>query len=428
MERIVIDGPRRLFGEIDVHGAKNSALPILAGSLLSGGETVLHNCPRLTDVDAAIEILRVLGCTVHRESNSVTINSDTMTQSEIPEELMHEMRSSIVFLGAMVSRRAHVRLSFPGGCELGPRPIDLHISALQQLGVLVDETHGILDCRVENGLHGAKIMLAFPSVGATENIMLAAVTAKGITEIHNAAQEPEIVDLANYLISRGAKIWDAGKSTVYIEGVASLHATEYTVMPDRIVTATYLSAAAATGGKITVHRVVPSDLESVLPVFEQAGCKMRVYHDAITIEGPGMLHAVRNIRTLPYPGFPTDAQAPVMAFLTVASGTSVFVETIFENRYKHAGELCRMGADIKIEGKVAVVRGVKKLYGANVRATDLRGGAALVVAGLAAEGKTRISDVLHIDRGYESIEHAFRTLGAQIDRETITLDKEVPRA
>ena len=340
-----------------------------------------------------------------------------MTQNEIPEELMHEMRSSIVFLGAMVSRRERVRLSFPGGCELGPRPIDLHISALQQLGVSVDESHGILDCKVEHGLHGAKIMLAFPSVGATENIMLAAVTAEGVTEIHNAAQEPEIVDLAGYLTKRGAKIRDAGKSTVYIEGVKSLHGAEYTVMPDRIVTATYLAGAAATGGEVTVRRVVPSDLESVLPIFDQAGCKMRIWQDAIRLEGPGMLHAVRNIRTLPYPGFPTDAQAPVMAVLTVASGTSVFVETIFENRYKHAGELCRMGADIKIEGKVAVVRGVKKLYGANVRATDLRGGAALVVAGLAAEGKTRISDIVHIDRGYESIEQAFSALGAQIRRE-----------
>ena len=417
MERIVIDGLRRLFGEIDVHGAKNSALPILAGSLLSGGETVLHNCPQLTDVDAAIEILKVLGCTVHREGKTVTVSSDTMTQNEIPEELMHEMRSSIVFLGAMVSRRERVRLSFPGGCELGPRPIDLHISALQQLGVSVDESHGILDCKVEHGLHGAKIMLAFPSVGATENIMLAAVTAEGVTEIHNAAQEPEIVDLAGYLTKRGAKIRDAGKSTVYIEGVKSLHGAEYTVMPDRIVTATYLAGAAATGGEVTVRHVVPSDLESVLPIFDQAGCKMRIWQDAIRLEGPGMLHAVRNIRTLPYPGFPTDAQAPVMAVLTVASGTSVFVETIFENRYKHAGELCRMGADIKIEGKVAVVRGVKKLYGANVRATDLRGGAALVVAGLAAEGKTRISDIVHIDRGYESIEQAFSALGAQIRRE-----------
>ncbi len=417
MERIVIDGSRRLFGEIDVHGAKNSALPILAGSLLSGGETVLHNCPQLTDVDAAIEILKVLGCTVHREGKTVTVSSDTMTQNEIPEELMHEMRSSIVFLGAMVSRRERVRLSFPGGCELGPRPIDLHISALQQLGVSVDESHGILDCKVEHGLHGAKIMLAFPSVGATENIMLAAVTAEGVTEIHNAAQEPEIVDLAGYLTKRGAKIRDAGKSTVYIEGVKSLHGAEYTVMPDRIVTATYLAGAAATGGEVTVRHVVPSDLESVLPIFDQAGCKMRIWQDAIRLEGPGMLHAVRNIRTLPYPGFPTDAQAPVMAVLTVASGTSVFVETIFENRYKHAGELCRMGADIKIEGKVAVVRGVKKLYGANVRATDLRGGAALVVAGLVAEGKTRISDIVHIDRGYESIEQAFSALGAQIRRE-----------
>ena len=417
MERIVIEGGRRLNGETAVHGAKNSALPILAGSLLAGGETVLYNCPRLSDVDAAIEILQVLGCKVTREGTTVTINSDTMTQNEIPEELMHEMRSSIVFLGAMVSRLSKVRLSFPGGCELGPRPIDLHISSLQKLGVRVDEQHGILDCSVEKGLHGAKIMLSFPSVGATENILLAAVMADGVTEIRNAAQEPEIVDLAGYLTARGAKIKDAGKSTVYVEGVKTLHSAAYTVMPDRIVAATYLSAAAITGGKVWVTDLNPADLESVLPVFEQAGCRMKIMRDCIFMEGPGMIHPVRNIRTLPYPGFPTDAQAPVMALLTLSSGTSVFVETIFENRYKHVVELCRMGADIKTEGQVAVVRGVKKLYGANVQATDLRGGAALVVAGLAAEGTSRIGPLYHIDRGYESIEQAFVALGADIRRE-----------
>lgn len=417
MERIVVEGGCRLHGEIRVHGAKNSALPILAGSLLAGGETVLHNCPHLSDVDAAIEILQVLGCRVSRDGSTVIINSDTVTQNEIPEELMHEMRSSIVFLGAMVSRLQDVRLSFPGGCELGPRPIDLHMEALQKLGVSICEKGGTLACSVKNGLRGTKLHLPFPSVGATENILLAAVTAQGATEIIGAAQEPEIADLAQYLIARGAKIKGAGTSTVYIEGVNRLHGASYSVMPDRIVAATYLSAAAITGGKVWVKDLVSSDLGSVLPVFEQSGCKMRILSDAVWLEGPGMIHPVRNIRTMPHPGFPTDAQAPVMAMLTLSSGTSVIVETIFQNRYKHVGELLRMGADIRVEGKAAVIQGVRKLYGANVRATDLRGGAALVLAALAAEGKSRIGDVYHIDRGYESLETALTSLGAVIRRE-----------
>ena len=417
MERITVEGGRRLNGEIRVHGAKNSALPILAGSLLAGGETVLHNCPRLSDVDAAIEILRVLGCCVRREGSTVTVNSDSVTQNEIPKELMHEMRSSIVFLGAMVSRLPEVRLSFPGGCELGPRPIDLHIEALQKLGVSVREESGTLRCAAGSALRGGKIRLPFPSVGATENILLAAVTAQGVTEINGAAKEPEIVDLAKYLTARGARIKGAGTDTVLVEGVTRLHSAAYSVMPDRIVASTYLSAAAITGGKVWVRDLVSADIGSVLPVFEQAGCRMRILSDAVLLEGPGMIQPVRNIRTMPYPGFPTDAQAPVMAMLTLSNGTSVIVETIFQNRYKHVGELSRMGADIRIEGKAAVIRGVRKLYGANVSATDLRGGAALVLAALAAEGKSRIGEVFHLDRGYESLETALASLGAVIRRE-----------
>lgn len=418
MERLIVEGGRRITGEMRVHGAKNSSLPILAASLLSGGETVLHNVPRLSDVDAAIEILRYLGCSVSREGDTVVINSDRLEHMEIPENLMHEMRSSIVFLGPMVSRLSRARLSFPGGCELGPRPIDLHISSLQKLGVDIVEEYGCLDCRSEAGLKGTKIALSFPSVGATENILLAAVLARGETVIHNAAQEPEIVDLANYLIRRGARIRDAGKSTVVVEGVERLTSAEYTVMPDRIVATTYLSAAAITGGRILLSSVHPNDMESVLPVFEQAGCELKSYQDSILLSRPGRLEPVKSLRTMPYPGFPTDAQAPIMAMLALANGTSVFVENIFENRYKHAGELIRMGADIKIEGKVAIVQGVPRLYGATVESTDLRGGAAMVVAGLAADGITRINGIHHIDRGYESIETVFSQLGAKIVRET----------
>lgn len=417
MERLIVKGGERLKGEIEVHGAKNSSLPILAATLLYGGETVLHNCPELSDVDAAIKILLYLGCKVKRYKDTVIINSDSINSSEIPEDLMHEMRSSIVFLGAIISRMGKARLSFPGGCELGPRPIDLHISSLKKLGLTINEEYGALNCKVEDGLIGTKINLAFPSVGATENIMLASVMAKGETIIHNAAQEPEIIDLANYLISRGAKIKDAGQSTVIIEGVNELSSTEYTVMPDRIVATTYLSAVSITGGDVLIKNINPDDLESVIPVFEQAGTKLRIYEDSIFVSGPSIIRPVKNIRTMPYPGFPTDAQAPIMAMLTLASGTSVFVENIFESRYKHASELVRMGADIKIEGKVAIVQGVEKLYGSTVQATDLRGGAALCIAALIAYGETKINNVGHIDRGYEKIEQAFGQLGAKIIRE-----------
>lgn len=417
MQRLIIEGGERLRGEVDVHGAKNSSLPILAASLLYGGKTVLKNCPDLSDVDAAIKILTFLGCSVSREDDTVIIDSSNIDQNEIPQELMHEMRSSIVFLGAIISRMGKAKLSFPGGCELGPRPIDLHISALKKLGVDIVEEYGSLCCEAKNGLAGTKISLSFPSVGATENIMLASVMAKGETIIVNAAQEPEIVDLANFLISRGAKIKDAGKSTVIIQGVDSLNDTEYTVMPDRIVATTYLCCAAITGGDILVNKMNTDDIESILPILEQSGCNMQIFSDKIHITGPSIIRPVKNIRTMPYPGFPTDAQAPIMALLTLSSGTSMFVENIFENRYKHASELVRMGADIKVEGKVAVVQGVKKLYGAHVEATDLRGGAALCVAALAAQGKTKISLISHIDRGYEAIEKSLSCLGAKIFRE-----------
>ncbi|WMJ23759.1 UDP-N-acetylglucosamine 1-carboxyvinyltransferase [Paludicola sp. MB14-C6] len=417
MERLIVEGGKRLNGEIDVHGAKNSSLPILAASLLYGGQTVLKNCPKLSDVDAAIKILTYLGCTVEREGDTVIINSDHIAQTEIPENLMHEMRSSIVFLGAIISRMGKATLSFPGGCELGPRPIDLHISSLQKLGVDIVEEYGKLCCQATNGLKGCKINLSFPSVGATENILLASVMSKGETIILNAAQEPEIIDLANYLNQRGARIKGAGKSTIVIEGVEKLNSVEYSVMPDRIVAITYLCGAAITGGDVLVNHINTDDIESVLPILEQAGCKLSVYSNKINISGPSIIRPVKNIRTMPYPGFPTDAQAPIMAMLTVASGTSMFVENIFESRYKHVGELTRMGADIKVEGKVAVVEGVKKLYGASVEATDLRGGAALVIAALAAQGVSKINHIYHIDRGYETIEEQFNKLGAKIIRE-----------
>lgn len=416
MNRFVVEGGQKLSGEIEVHGAKNSSLPILAATLLGNDMNIIHNCPRLSDVDAAVRILEYLGCKVERTGNTLAVDARTITRYDIPENLMREMRSSIVFLGAIISRMGRAKLSTPGGCELGPRPIDLHLDALQKLGVTIDDQHGYLNCRVDQKLRGTKLSLILPSVGATENIILTSVMAEGTTVINNAAQEPEIVDLAQFLNSRGARISGAGKSTIVVEGVPSLHAVEHAVIPDRIVAATYLCCGAVTGGELLVRKTSPGDLESILPVFEEMGMQLKRYSDSIYLKSSGRLKRVKNIRTMPHPGFPTDAQAPLMAVLSFAQGTSMFVENIFENRYKHVGELVRMGADIKVEGRVAVVNGVDRLLGAVVHSTDLRGGAALVVAGLGAQGTTEIHDIHHIDRGYEEIEQSLCCLGANIKR------------
>ena len=416
MQRLRIEGEKRINGEISVQGAKNSALPLLSACVLSKGEVTLHSCPRLSDVFAACRILSCLGCSCSFEGNTVTVNSSCISKSYVPDGLMREMRSSIVFLGAILGRLGKCSLSFPGGCELGPRPIDMHISALKQMGVIIKEEYGVLDCTCPKGLKGAKINLSFPSVGATENIMLAACLAKGDTVIYNAAREPEISDLAGFLNACGARISGHGGSVIYITGVRELHGCEYSVMPDRIVACTLLGAAAVTGGDISLKNCRPQDIDSVLPIFEQMGCGVFVYDDNIYLTAKKNLRAVKTIRTMPYPGFPTDAQAIVMAALTKAQGTSVIVENIFENRYRHVDELVRMGADIKVEGKVAVVEGVKKLFGANVIATDLRGGAALVLAALAADGETVLSNIKLIDRGYEDIEKQLNSVGAKICR------------
>lgn len=416
MNQLLIEGGHKLSGEIDIQGAKNSSLPILAATLLGKGVSVIENCPQLSDVEAAVKILEHLGCHVTRDRDTLVVDATDVTCCTIPETMMREMRSSIVFLGAIISRMGDARLSSPGGCELGPRPIDLHLEGLKKLGVSIEDEHGCLHCTVKQRLKGAKISLNFPSVGATENILLASVLAEGRTVIHNAAQEPEIVDLAKYLNERGAKIRGAGKSSITIDGVDSLSSGHHSVIPDRIAAATYLCGAAITGGKVAIHRVNPYDLESILPVLEEMGNHIQVYRSSIVLEAPRRIRSVQTIRTMPYPGFPTDAQAPVMAALALAEGTSIFVENIFENRYKHAMELNRMGADIKVEGRVAVVGGVKRLSAAVVHAEDLRGGAALLLAGLAAEGTTVLKNIYHIDRGYEAIEESFNCLGASVKR------------
>lgn len=416
MQKLVIRGERRISGEITLQGAKNSALALLAGCTLCSGEVKLNNCPALSDVYAACRILNKLGCSSKYQNGCSFVDAREMDCCAVPEDMMREMRSSIVFLGAILGRRGQCELSFPGGCELGPRPIDMHLAALEQMGARITEEYGVLCCTCPYGLHGAAINLGFPSVGATENIMLAAVLAKGETVITNAAREPEITELGNFLNCCGARITGQGTSTVVISGVEKLHGCEYDVMPDRIAAATYMAAAAVTGGELDIKGARPCDLEAVIPVFEQMNCNVFTYENRIFISCKKPLKAVRTIRTMPYPGFPTDAQAVVMAALTKAKGTSVVVENIFSSRYRHVDELVRMGANIKTEGKVAVVEGVKKLYGARVRAGDLRGGAALVLAGLGAAGETEVENLCYIDRGYENFESRLRSVGADISR------------
>ncbi|MBD9062500.1 MAG: UDP-N-acetylglucosamine 1-carboxyvinyltransferase [Ruminococcaceae bacterium] len=416
-QKLVINGGRRLEGEIQVHGAKNSALPLLAATILAHGECILHNCPMLTDVDAACRILSCLGCRCSRNGSTVCVDSSNVCGNEIPDNLMREMRSSIVFLGAVLGRTRRCRLTFPGGCELGARPIDLHLAALREMGAEIEEQHGWLECAAPGGLHGARVTLSFPSVGATENIMLAAVCAEGTTEIHNAAREPEIVDLAEFLNKCGARISGAGGSTIAIEGVKRLEPSEHSVIPDRIAAGTYLCCAAATRGELILTRCCQEHMMGFLPVLESMGCRIYPYGGGkLYISCTRRLTAPPTIRTMPYPGFPTDIQAPFTALSSVAEGTSVFVENIFENRYRHVPELIRLGASIKVEGRVAVVQGVPALSGARVCAGELRGGAALVTAALAAEGTSEISGVCYIDRGYESIEKTLRSVGADISR------------
>ncbi|MBR5442597.1 MAG: UDP-N-acetylglucosamine 1-carboxyvinyltransferase [Clostridia bacterium] len=414
MSAYVIAGGRRLNGSLDVQGSKNSVLPILAATVLVRGRCVIHNCPKLSDTECTIRILRSLGCSVRREGNTVTVDATTVSRSHIPEELMREMRSSVVFLGAIVGRTGEATLCAPGGCEIGLRPIDLHLYAVRRLGVEVDECHGNITCRVKNKLEGNKITFSFPSVGATENAILLAATAKGTTTIVNAAREPEISDLCAFLASCGARITGAGESIITIEGVDNLHGCEHRVICDRIVASTYLIAGAVTGGDVELKNTEPHHLNAVLPLLEEAGCNVNVRCKAIRVKNPMGLKRIDKIITQPYPGFPTDSQALFTTLTAVAKGTSVIVENIFESRFKHVPELIRMGARIRAEGRVAVVDGVPKLYGAEVFSPDLRGGAALVVAGLCAEGATTVNNIGYIDRGYEDFSDNLCALNADI--------------
>ncbi len=413
METYHIIGGTPLQGEVPVCGAKNAALPLLAAAVLCDGISIIHHCPRLTDVEAARRILVNLGCDCRWEGDTLTVDARNVTTSEIPHDLMREMRSSIVFLGAIVGRLGGATLSFPGGCELGPRPIDLHLAALRSLGLTIEESHGVLCCHTD-GLKGTELHLSFPSVGATENVLLAACVAQDTTVLTNPAREPEIVNLAAFLNAAGADIRGAGSSRIEIHGVKKLHGGEITVIPDRIVAATYLAAAAATGGHIRLTGVALPHLTPILPCFQAAGCRLRETADTLELTAPTRLGAIPTVRTLAWPGFPTDAMPVLLAAMTTGSGTSVFVENIFENRYRFVDELRRMGADVRVEGRVAVVEGVPALSGAMTSAGDLRGGAAIMVAALAARGETTVEHIEHIKRGYPDIAADLRRLGATV--------------
>ena len=415
MSKLIIDGNKKMEGEIEVQGAKNAVLPILAATILSEGKNVIHNCPRLSDVDKTIEVLKNLGCKVVRYKDCIEVDAHDISSYTIPEELMRQMRSSIVFLGAIIAKFGKAEVSMPGGCEIGVRPIDLHLKALRQLGVEITESHGYIHCASENP-QGAKIHLDFPSVGATENTMLAACMTEGTTIIENAAREPEIEELQNFLNRMGARISGAGGDTIVIDGVRKLYGVEYSIMPDRIVSATYLACGAASKGTVVLKKAKASHMGAMINVLEGMGNKIYVEGDKVILTPAKKLTGVGTVKTMPYPGFPTDIQSPFMALATGCEGTSIFVENIFENRFRHIEELVRMGADIKIDGRVAVVIGTGKLTGAKVVAKELRGGAALVIAGLLAEGKTEIENVHYIDRGYESIENVLASCGVDIKR------------
>ncbi|MEW6182604.1 MAG: UDP-N-acetylglucosamine 1-carboxyvinyltransferase [Bacillota bacterium] len=413
--RFVIKGPNRLQGAIKVSGAKNSALPILAASLLCDGISVIEGVPRLNDIAVMCEVMRHLGVECTREGKDVHVDTANLRLEEISESLMRRMRASCLVLGPLLARFGRVKISLPGGCNIGLRPIDLHIKGLRALGAEIKERSGYLTAEAGK-LVGTEVHLDLPSVGATENLIMTAVFAKGTTVIRNAAREPEIIDLQNFLNRAGGKIRGAGTSTIRVSGVKSLRGPQgHRVVADRIEAGTHIIAAALTGGEVVVENVIPEHVEPLLAKLREAGVDLDLEGESIRVRREGPIKAV-DIRTMPYPGFPTDLQAPMCVFLAVARGTSVVTETVFENRFKHIPELRRMGVDVYIEGRAVVIRGVEKLSGAHVEAPDLRAGAALVLAGLIADNGTVIEKIEHIDRGYEELELKYRSLGAAIER------------
>lgn len=412
MASYIIEGGKKLEGEVTVSGSKNASLPIIAASILNPGITRLYNVPNIHDTQINLEILKYLGCKIKKNHGKIEINSKNIIKKEIPEHLMNQMRSTVILAGAILGRFKEAKFSYPGGCDIGARPIDLHLNAFKKLGINISEDSGFITCKCDR-IISTNIDLDFPSVGATENIILASVYAQGITQITNAAMEPEIVDLAKCLNKMGAKIEGAGTNIIKITGVQSLKDVSYTVMQDRIEAGTLLCAGAITGGNICLNYKTPEHITPIINKLEETGCTIKLEKGKVILNAPKKLKAV-DIKTMPYPGFPTDMQSVFVSILTIAKGTSVVIENIFENRYRYVAELKRMGAKITIEGKTAIVKGVRKLSGAKVKSTDLRGGACLVLAGLSAKGSTKVSNIEYILRGYEQLDKKLKHLGAQI--------------
>lgn len=416
MERLIVKGGNRLVGTVKTSGAKNAVLPIIAASILGTSPSRLDEIPALEDVRTICAVLECLGIKVDAsEPHTLKIDSREITSCEAPYELVRSMRASFLVMGPLLARKGYARISQPGGCAIGTRPIDLHLKGFEALGVKIEQGHGYIEASAPDGMTGANIYLDFPSVGATENIMMAAAMANGTTVLENPAEEPEIVDLANYLNQMGARVRGAGTNVITIEGVSELHGVQHSVIPDRIEAGTYMIAAAMTGGDVIIENVLPEHQKPLIAKLREAGALVEEDIDRIHVVGSGKLKAV-DIKTLPYPGFPTDMQAQMMAMLSVAEGRSKITETVFENRFMHVVELNRMGANITTEGRSAVITGPAHLTGCTVRATDLRAGAAMILAGLVAEGATEICDIYHIDRGHEEIAAKLTRLGADIKR------------
>jgi len=412
MSSYIIEGGKRLEGEVSVSGSKNASLPIIAASILNLGTTKLYNIPNIHDTQITLKILKYLGCKIKRNHDKIEIDSKNITKKDIPEHLMHQMRSTVVLAGAIIGRFGEAKFSYPGGCDIGARPIDLHLAAFKKLGINIIEDSGFITCKCDK-IIGANIDLDFPSVGATENIILATIFAEGVTQITNAAMEPEIEDLAKCLNKMGAKIEGAGTNVIKITGVEKLKSISYKVMEDRIEAGTLLCATAITGGNIGLNYKTPEHITPVLNKLEEAGCKIKLKKGKVYLNAPKKLKAV-DIKTMPYPGFPTDMQSIFASILTISKGTSVIIENIFENRYRYVSELKKMGAKITMEGKAAVIKGTRRLSGAKVKSTDLRGGAALVLAGLASKGTTTVTNIEYILRGYEGLDKKLKQLGAII--------------
>lgn len=412
MASYIIKGGEKLEGIVKISGSKNAALPILAATVLNVGKTTLYNVPNIQDTQMMFKILETLGGKVEKKNNKIIIDTSKINKFEIPEELMHKMRSSVILAGALLGRYKKAIFSYPGGCDIGSRPIDLHLRSFEKLGINVVQNYGNIICDAEK-IKGEKIDLDFPSVGATENAILASVLAEGTTTITNAAREPEIIDLQNFLNKMGAKIIGAGTNEIRITGVKKLKDISYNIMPDRIETGTFLCLAVATKGNLILENTNAEHITPVITKLQEADCKIEIEKNKIKINSNKKIKAL-DIKTMPYPGFPTDMQSVFSAMLTTAKGTSIIVENIFENRFKYTQELNKMGAKITVEGKSAIIRGVRKLYGANVKATDLRGGAALVLAGLSAKGVTKVDDIEYILRGYENFDKKLRNINADI--------------